>query len=147
VRPLTVADLGRQLAERWPDRADRPGVRGAGAGTVVQVPPRGVWGPRRGGQGAPAAAPEQPDHVAVDEIEVHRLVVGPLKALHREVLAERTVASGDPVLVGKRRASQGAVAQKYQVAAGAQQPGRVRDPGEPRTLRAMRARAADGAGR
>ncbi|WP_433367212.1 winged helix DNA-binding domain-containing protein [Actinoplanes sp. CA-142083] len=44
-RPLTRADLGRALAERWP--RDDPGALAMAAAREVpicQVPPRGVWG-------------------------------------------------------------------------------------------------------
>ncbi|MFC4122519.1 winged helix DNA-binding domain-containing protein [Nonomuraea zeae] len=44
-RPMTFADLGRALAERWP-RHD-PHALGQGVRwlvTLVQVPPRGLWG-------------------------------------------------------------------------------------------------------
>ncbi len=43
--PLTFADLGRRLAERWPNV--EPGVLAQlarGALALVQVPPRGLWG-------------------------------------------------------------------------------------------------------
>ncbi|UBU11806.1 winged helix DNA-binding domain-containing protein [Nonomuraea gerenzanensis] len=44
-RPMTFADLGRALAERWPDHD--PHALGQGVRCfvpLVQVPPRGVWG-------------------------------------------------------------------------------------------------------
>ncbi|GAA3552874.1 winged helix DNA-binding domain-containing protein [Nonomuraea rosea] len=44
-RPMTFADLGRALAERWPQHD--PHALGQGVRwlvTLVQVPPRGVWG-------------------------------------------------------------------------------------------------------
>ena len=46
--PMTIAALGKRLAERWPDRA--PGALGYVIRfhvPLVQVPPRGLWG-RRG---------------------------------------------------------------------------------------------------
>ncbi len=47
--PLTFGELGRRLAERWPDRAPLPLAQTARALLpLVQVPPRGLWG--RGGQ-------------------------------------------------------------------------------------------------
>lgn len=44
-RPLTPGELGRRLAERWPDR-DPSALAHAMRGRVplVQVPPRGLWG-------------------------------------------------------------------------------------------------------
>ncbi|GAA0222361.1 winged helix DNA-binding domain-containing protein [Saccharothrix mutabilis subsp. mutabilis] len=54
-QPRTRADLGRALAERWPDRD--PDSLGAAASyllAVVQIPPRGVWG--RSGRATWAAA-------------------------------------------------------------------------------------------
>lgn len=44
-RPMTFADLGRALAERWPD--NDPHALGQGVRwllALVQVPPRGLWG-------------------------------------------------------------------------------------------------------
>ncbi|SEG93473.1 Winged helix DNA-binding domain-containing protein [Nonomuraea solani] len=44
-RPMTFADLGRALAERWPD--NDPHALGQGVRwlvPLVQVPPRGLWG-------------------------------------------------------------------------------------------------------
>ncbi|MFC5830105.1 winged helix DNA-binding domain-containing protein [Nonomuraea insulae] len=44
-RPMTFADLGRALAERWPD--NDPHALGQGIRSLVplvQVPPRGLWG-------------------------------------------------------------------------------------------------------
>ncbi|MGW4965184.1 winged helix DNA-binding domain-containing protein [Nonomuraea sp. NPDC004186] len=44
-RPMTFAELGRKLAERWP--ANDPHALGQGVRwlvPLVQVPPRGVWG-------------------------------------------------------------------------------------------------------
>lgn len=45
VEPRTPAELGRRLAERWPDR-DRSAMAWAARYhlPLVQVPPRGVWG-------------------------------------------------------------------------------------------------------
>ena len=44
-RPRTFADLGRELAPRWPDRDPAALVQGVRAGVaLVQVPPRGLWG-------------------------------------------------------------------------------------------------------
>jgi hypothetical protein len=67
-RPMTAAELGKHLLLRWPDRDPRAlayGVRNLE--TLIQVPPRGLWGmpgqPRHAiaedwlaGQGAAAAA-------------------------------------------------------------------------------------------
>lgn len=46
--PLGLAELGRRLAERWPDRDHRQ--LGFAAGFLlptVQLPPRGLWGDRK----------------------------------------------------------------------------------------------------
>ena len=46
--PMTIAALGKRLAERWPDR--EPGPLGYVIRfhvPLVQIPPRGLWG-RRG---------------------------------------------------------------------------------------------------
>ncbi len=42
--PMTFADLGRQLQERWPEHERLPlGQAARSALALVQVPPRGVW--------------------------------------------------------------------------------------------------------
>jgi Winged helix DNA-binding domain len=44
-RPLTFAELGKRLAEQWPDRDPAALVQGVRAWVpLVQVPPRGIWG-------------------------------------------------------------------------------------------------------
>jgi hypothetical protein len=43
--PLTFAQVGRRLGERWPDAdANALGLVARGALALVQVPPRGLWG-------------------------------------------------------------------------------------------------------
>ena len=55
--PLTFGQLGRRLAERWPDRDPTALAQTARAYLpLVQLPPRGVWG--RGGQARHATAEE-----------------------------------------------------------------------------------------
>src|SRR5258706_16301008 len=41
-----------------------------------------------------AAAAQQPDHVAVAEVELHRLVVGPFEAMHAEVRPQQPLGGG-----------------------------------------------------
>jgi hypothetical protein len=66
-RPMTVTELGRVLAERWPDRNPTPlGAAVQYGAPLLQLPPRGVWG--RSGRallaeltstlGRPLAAPD-----------------------------------------------------------------------------------------
>ncbi|MFI6273422.1 winged helix DNA-binding domain-containing protein [Micromonospora zamorensis] len=51
VKPLTFSDLGRALAQRWPDRDPAALAQAARAWVpLVQVPPRGLW--RRSGPAA-----------------------------------------------------------------------------------------------
>lgn len=54
-QPRARADLGRALAQRWPDRdPDSLGAAASHLLAVVQIPPRGVWG--RSGRATWAAA-------------------------------------------------------------------------------------------
>ena len=44
-KPLTLGELGRELAQRWPDRDEAALAQAIRAWVpLVQVPPRGVWG-------------------------------------------------------------------------------------------------------
>jgi hypothetical protein len=73
--PLTRTELGRVLAEAWPD-ADKQSLAyvGSSALSTVQVPPRGIWGQQ--GQARFALAerwlgepvPDQPEPGAVDRL-------------------------------------------------------------------------------
>jgi hypothetical protein len=80
-RPLTRAQLARELAERWPDN-DPASLAYAATSllTLVQVPPRGLWG--RTGQAAffPAQAwldgLDPPDPVGAVEQLVLRYLAG-----------------------------------------------------------------------
>src|SRR5271170_7958003 len=75
-----------------------------------------------------AAAAQQPDHVAVAEVELHRLVVWPFEAVHAEVGPQQLLGGGQVSLVGDREHELYRVDQEDQPPAGAQQPGRLRDP-------------------
>jgi hypothetical protein len=74
-QPMTAQELGRRLRERWPDRDGRAlayAVRNLE--TLIQVPPRGLWGQR--GQARFALAenwlgrpvPDKPDPVAAERL-------------------------------------------------------------------------------
>ncbi|MDB5066125.1 MAG: winged helix DNA-binding protein [Chloroflexi bacterium] len=77
-RPLTVAELGRRLAERWPERD--PAALGHAVRLlvpVVQVPPRGVWGagglPRLAPVAQWLAAAEAPPPLGLDDLVLRYL--------------------------------------------------------------------------
>jgi hypothetical protein len=77
-RPLTVAELGRRLAERWPERD--PTALGHAVRLlvpVVQVPPRGVWGagglPRLAPVAQWLAAAEAPPPLGLDDLVLRYL--------------------------------------------------------------------------
>jgi hypothetical protein len=73
--PLTRAELGRVLAETWPD-ADQQSLAyvGSGSWSTIQVPPRGIWGKQ--GQARFALAedwlgqpvPGEPDPAAAERL-------------------------------------------------------------------------------
>jgi DNA-binding PadR family transcriptional regulator len=75
-----------------------------------------------------AATPQQADHVAVAEVELHRLIIGPFEPVHAEVGPQQPL--GGRLIIGVRDGEheQHRVHQEDQLPAGAQQPGRLGDP-------------------
>src|SRR5436190_1840002 len=121
IEPKDLAGLPDLLARPLPgplDGGQRVRCDGTGAGPeleeVLDLKP---------------AAAEQPDHVAVAEVELDRVVVGPFEPVHAEVRPEQPVRGGQVVLVGDREHDHHRVDQEDQLAARAQQPGRLGDPG------------------
>jgi winged helix DNA-binding protein len=94
--PQTRAELGRRLAEHWPD-ADQNALAyvGGSALSTVQVPPRGIWGEK--GQARFALAedwlggpiPDQPDPAAAE-----RLVLRGIGAFGPMTVADLQLWSG-----------------------------------------------------
>jgi hypothetical protein len=76
-----------------------------------------------------AAPPQQADHVAVAEMELHRLIIGPFEPVHAEVGPPQLLGGWLITVVGDGEHEQHRVHQEYQPSAGAQQPGRLGDPG------------------
>lgn len=71
--PMTFADLGRALAERWPGRDPAALAQVARARLpLVQVPPRGVWG--RSGQARHTTAGEYLAGVSAASLDLDGLV-------------------------------------------------------------------------
>ena len=78
-QPLTFSELGRKLAERWPDRDPASlaqAIRGLGA--LVQVPPRGLW--RTSGKAAHTTAEHWLGRPLRTDVTVDDLVVRYLAA-------------------------------------------------------------------
>jgi hypothetical protein len=78
-RPLTFAALGALLAERWPDRDPASLAQAVRTGvTLVQVPPRGVWG--RSGPAAHTSAETWLGDIAFPDLTLPRMVLRYLAA-------------------------------------------------------------------
>ena len=75
-----------------------------------------------------AAAAQQPDHVAVAEVELHGVVVRPFKAVHAEEGPQQPLGGDQAVLVGDGEHQQNRVDQEDQLPARAQQAGGLGDP-------------------
>src|SRR5262245_17830719 len=95
------------------------GVRGRGAGRgpyldqVLDVEP------------APA---QQPDHVAVTEVKLHRLVVRPLEAVHAEEGPQQPLGGRQAILVGQAEHELDGVGQEDQPPSRTEQPRGLGDP-------------------
>ncbi|WP_238015760.1 winged helix DNA-binding domain-containing protein [Dactylosporangium sp. AC04546] len=88
-RPRSLGDIGRELAERHPDRAPRPLGEAVVAALVpaVQLPPRGTWRSTAGarylplsewlGRGAAPEPPDEPDAVGKDLVRRYLGAFGP----------------------------------------------------------------------
>jgi len=70
---------------------------------------------------------QEADPRAVAEMEIHRLIFGPLEAMHAEVGPEELVARKD-VLVGDAEHEEGPVDDEDELAARPKQPGSFGDP-------------------
>ena len=67
---------------------------------------------------------QEPDHVAVAEVELDRIAALPLEAVHAEIGALQSFGGGQVVLLGPGEDDLDRVDQEYQFTAGAQYPGR-----------------------
>ncbi len=87
-RPRSINEIGRVLAERWPDRdVESLGYAARGLLSVVQIPPRGLWG--RGGR------------PVLDTVE-HWLGAPPAPISHEDLVIRYLAAFG-PATVGDLR--------------------------------------------
>ena len=71
---------------------------------------------------------KQPDHVAVAKVEFHRLIIWPFKPVHAKVGPQQPPGGGQAFGVRDGEHEQHRIHQEDQLAAGAQQPGRLGNP-------------------
>src|SRR5271165_7136818 len=71
---------------------------------------------------------QEPNPVAVTEMELDRRVVGPLEPVHAEVRTNEAIGGRDAIRVGGTQHQQRAVAEEEKLAAGMQKSGRLGDP-------------------
>ena len=70
-----------------------------------------------------AAAAKQPDHVAVTQVELHRLFARPFKPVHAEIRPQQPLGGGLIIGVGDGEHERHGVHQEDQLAAGAEAAG------------------------